>query len=131
MNSRLSQHLHSNNMLVTEQYGFRKGISTEDIALRLKDTVFKSIHQNLHVGGIFCVLAKACGFVNREILLAKVHFCAIRGVSQDWFRFCLNNRRQNVEVQSPNSIEVQSPNSTEVQSPNSIEVQSPNSIEVQ
>ena len=28
MHSRLSQHLHTNNILVTEQYGFKKGIST-------------------------------------------------------------------------------------------------------
>ena len=27
--SGLSQHLHINNILVTEQYGFRKGISTD------------------------------------------------------------------------------------------------------
>ena len=30
MYRRLSQHLQTNNILVTEQYGFRKGISTED-----------------------------------------------------------------------------------------------------
>ena len=28
MRSRLSQHLHINSVLVTEQYGFRKGVST-------------------------------------------------------------------------------------------------------
>ena len=28
MHSRLSQHLHTNNILVTEQHGFKKGIST-------------------------------------------------------------------------------------------------------
>jgi len=30
MHSRLTQNLHTNNMLVTVQYSFRKGISTED-----------------------------------------------------------------------------------------------------
>ena len=29
MHSRLNQHLQTNNILVTEQYGFRKGLSTE------------------------------------------------------------------------------------------------------
>ena len=41
MHSRLSQHLHINYILVTEQYGFRKGISTEDAAFRLTGSVFK------------------------------------------------------------------------------------------
>ena len=33
-NRRFSPHLHINNILVTEQYGFRKGISTENAAFR-------------------------------------------------------------------------------------------------
>jgi len=54
--SRLSQHLHINNILLTEQYGCTKGISTEDAAFRLKDSIFKSVNQKMHVGGIFCDL---------------------------------------------------------------------------
>jgi len=54
VHSRLSQHLHINNLLVTERYGFRKGISTEDAAFRVTESVFKSINQRVHVGGIFC-----------------------------------------------------------------------------
>jgi len=64
MHSRLSQQLHTNNRLVTEQYSFRKGISTEDAAFRLTDIVFKSINQKMHVGRIFCDLAKAFDCVN-------------------------------------------------------------------
>jgi len=45
VHSRLSQHLHTNNILVTEQYSFRKGISTEVAAFRLTDSVFKSMNQ--------------------------------------------------------------------------------------
>ena len=68
MNSRLSEHLHTNNIVVAEQYGFIKGISTEDASFRLTDSIFKSINQKLHVGGIFCDMAKAFDFVNHEIL---------------------------------------------------------------
>jgi hypothetical protein len=49
MHSRLSQHLHIN-LLVTEQYGIRKGISTENAAFRVTDSVFKFINQSMHVG---------------------------------------------------------------------------------
>ena len=41
--NRLSHHPHTNNILVREEYDFRKGISTENLALRLKDRVLKSI----------------------------------------------------------------------------------------
>jgi hypothetical protein len=38
---------------------FRKGVSTEDPAFKLTDKELKSINQKMHVGGIFCDLAKA------------------------------------------------------------------------
>jgi hypothetical protein len=44
MHIRLRQRLNTNNILITEQYGFTKGISTEDAAFRLKDSVFRSVH---------------------------------------------------------------------------------------
>jgi len=57
MHSRLSQHLCKNNVLVTEQCGFRTGISTEDAAFKQTDRVYKSVNQKINVGGIFCDLA--------------------------------------------------------------------------
>jgi len=89
--STLSQQLHTNNILVTEQYGFREGISTEDTPFRLTNSVFKSINQKIHVGGIFFDLAKAFDCVNHEILLPKLHFYGDLGESKDWFRSYLAN----------------------------------------
>jgi hypothetical protein len=40
--------------------------------------------------------------VNHEILLDKLHLYGILGVSEDWFRLYLTNRRQKVAVKSPN-----------------------------
>lgn len=45
---------------------------------------------------IFCDLTKASDCMNREILLAKLHFYGIRGVSVDRFGPYLTNRRQKV-----------------------------------
>jgi hypothetical protein len=59
MYSRLSHYLQTNNILVPEQFGFRKEISTENAAFKLTDSVLKSLNQKMHVGGIFCDLAKA------------------------------------------------------------------------
>jgi hypothetical protein len=52
---------------------------------------------------IFSDLAKASDGINHEILLAKLHFYEIWGISEDWVRSHLTNRRQKVEVKSPNT----------------------------
>jgi len=59
----------------------------------------------MHVGGILCDLAKAFDCVNHDILLAKLHFYAIWGVSEDWFRSYLTSRRQKVEIKSPKTAQ--------------------------
>jgi len=51
-------------------------MSTEDAAFRLTVSVFKTINQKMHVGGIFFDLAKAFECVNHE-MLAELHFCGI------------------------------------------------------
>ena len=43
--------------------------------------------------------------VNHGILLATLHCYGIQGVSEDWFRSYLTNRRQKVEVISPNTAQ--------------------------
>jgi hypothetical protein len=43
--------------------------------------------------------------VNHEILLAKLYFCGIQGVTADWLRSYLTNRRQKVEIKSPSSTQ--------------------------
>jgi hypothetical protein len=43
MNNRLSHYLKTNNILVSEQFSFRKGISAENAAFELTDSVLKSL----------------------------------------------------------------------------------------
>ena len=73
MYSRLSQHVHTNNILVAERYGFRKGISNEDAVFRKTDGVSISIKHTVLVGEILYDLTKASDFVNYGILLPKLH----------------------------------------------------------
>ena len=100
MHSRISQHLHANNILDTEHYKFRKEISTEDAPVRLEDNVFTSINQKMHIAGIFCDLVKGFDCMNHEVLLTILHFIGIQGVSLDLFMSYLTKRRQKVEVVS-------------------------------
>ena len=49
-----AQHLHTNNILINEEFGFRKGIPTETATFRTTDCVLKCVTKKMHVGGIFC-----------------------------------------------------------------------------
>ena len=59
----------------------------------------------LNVEGIFCDLTKAFDCMNHEILLTKLHFYGIWEVYEDWLRSHIANRRQKVEVKSPNTAQ--------------------------
>jgi hypothetical protein len=63
-------------MLVPEHFGFWKGISTENAAFILADSMLKSIKQKMHVGGIFLDLAEVCDFVNYEMMKLNYIFMA-------------------------------------------------------
>jgi hypothetical protein len=55
----------------------------------------------MHVGGIFCGLAKAFDYINHGILFTKLHSNGIQGIAAEWFRFYLTDRKQKVEIKSP------------------------------
>jgi hypothetical protein len=90
-------------MLVPEQFGIRKSISTEDMAFKLTDKMLKSVNQKLHVGRIFCDFAKAFDCVNCDILLTKLRCYNVQGIAAKWFRPYLMDGKQEVKIKSPNN----------------------------
>jgi hypothetical protein len=46
MYKRLIHHMHTDIILVPEQFGFRKDVSAEDAALKLTESVIKSVYKN-------------------------------------------------------------------------------------
>jgi hypothetical protein len=56
---RLKHHLVSNNILVSEQYGFRDNVSTESAKFILTDSILKAWNNKEYVAGLFCDLTKA------------------------------------------------------------------------
>jgi len=92
MFKRLEQHLESNNILATEQFGFRKGAHTENAVFSFTDNIITSLNQRQQVGRIFCDLTNAFDCVNHTILLNKLHYYGIRGKCHCWFKSYLENR---------------------------------------
>jgi hypothetical protein len=93
--------MHTNTILVPEQFASGKeNLQKMNAALKLTNSVLKSINQNMHAGGIFCDLLKAFYCVNHEILLAKLHYYGIQETAANWFRSYLTNRQPKTEIKS-------------------------------
>jgi hypothetical protein len=75
----LYQHIHQNNTLATDQYGFRNNSSTEKASFQLINEILLALNNKLTVGRIFYDLEKEFDSVNRVILLTKCEFYVFRG----------------------------------------------------
>jgi hypothetical protein len=95
---RLYHHLKYNNILVNQQFGFRKNLSTTMATYRLLKEISDALNSNSVVGGIFCDLKKAFNCVNHDILLSKMEFYGIKGIFNKLIRSYLSNRYQRVSI---------------------------------
>jgi hypothetical protein len=84
MYKRVTDFLTSNNILTEEQFGFRKCLSTDKALYKFIDEILCALNDKMHVGGIFCDLAKAFDCVNHDILLSKLNFYGIQGKARQF-----------------------------------------------
>ena len=103
MNKRLVSYLHSNNLLVPFQFGFRANASTSDALLLYLDHVYEAIDSEQFMVTLLLDFSKAFDTVNHQILLRKMHHLGVRGVCNDWFASYLSGRRQCVRVNGVSS----------------------------
>ena len=101
--ARVIDFLNKHDILSTNQYGFRKNLSTSMALLDLVDKLANSIENNEITIGIFVDLAKAFDTVNHKILLAKLDHYGVRGIALDWFQSYLSNRNQFVCINDTQS----------------------------
>ena len=93
-----------NNILVEEQFGFRRKLKTEKAIYELINEIVSAYNDKLIVGRIFCDLAKAFYCVNHDILLSKLSSYGITGKVYEWIKSYLRNRYPRVEVKIKISI---------------------------
>ena len=57
------------NILTSEQYGFRDGVSTSHAIYKLINSVYESWNNKNYIACIFCDITKAFDCVSLEVLL--------------------------------------------------------------
>jgi len=94
MYNRLYEYFVKNNLLYQNQFGFRRGHSTEHALLCLSEKILNSFNLNQYGLGIFIDLSKAFDTVNHDILLQKLVKYGVRNGTLNWLQSYLNNREQ-------------------------------------
>jgi len=95
---RLTEHLNTNNLLVGNQFGFRKGIATEDAIFKLTNEILNALNNKAMAGSIFCDLEKSFGSVNHDILLSILPYYGISCKAKLLLESYLQNRYQRVHI---------------------------------
>jgi hypothetical protein len=101
--TRLNEHLVAHKILVPQQYGFQKGLSTEDAIYSLTNTILTAWNKKEYAVGIFCDIAKAFDCVDHDLLLIKLQYYGVQGLYLQWFKSHIQHRKQKVELNNVNN----------------------------
>ena len=96
--SRLYSFLEKHNCIYENQFGFRLHHSTNHALISITEDIRKALDNNNFACGVFIDLQKAFDTVDHGILLKKLQFYGIRGITNKWFESYLNNRKQCVSI---------------------------------
>jgi hypothetical protein len=98
VSNRLAAFLNRNHILIDNQYGFRQKHSTYMAIMDMYDKISNAIENGEFALGIFIDLSKAFDTLNHEILVKKLEFYGVRGITLDWFTSYLHARQQCVSL---------------------------------
>ena len=90
--------LTENNIIYDLQFGFRQKFSASHALINFTENIRQALDEGYIGCGIFVDLQKAFDTVDHEILLSKLDYYGIRGISNNWFKSYLSNRKQFVSI---------------------------------
>jgi hypothetical protein len=74
---RLNDHITTHKILLPQQFGFQKGLSTEEAIYKLTNIIHTAWNRKEYAVGIFCDVAKAFDCVDHELLLMKLQYYGV------------------------------------------------------
>ena len=80
------------------QFGFKQKFSTSHTSINLTKNIRQALDEGYIECGIFVDLQKAFDIVDHEILLSKLDYYGIQGISNNWFKSYLSNCKQFVSI---------------------------------
>lgn len=96
MHSRIYEFFEESNVFYDLQFGFRKSYSTNHALISIVENIRDQLDNKTFSCGVFIDLEKAFDTVNHSILIQKLDHYGIRGISNEWLKSYLVNRKQNV-----------------------------------
>jgi hypothetical protein len=107
LRTRIEKFLEKHNLIIEEQFGFRKNHSTCDAIRNLTDYIYDKLDNNKKVLTIFIDLKKAFDTICHTTLLNKLYKIGIRGNFLDVLRNYLENRQQKTYINNETSDKLQ------------------------
>ena len=95
---RVYNFLTENNIIYDLQFGFRQNFCASHVLINLTKNVRQALDEGYIGCGIFMDFQKAFDTVDNEILLSKLDYYGIRGISNNWFKSYLSNRKHFVSI---------------------------------
>ena len=90
--NRMIDFIDKNNILSTNQFGFRKGLSTESAIIQFIDKVHNGLSKRQHTIAVFMDLSKAFDVLDHNILSKKLEHYGFRGKFLELLMSFISNR---------------------------------------
>lgn len=102
---KLDSFLEANNIIIKEQYGYRKGKGAIDLLEDFCDNLNRALDNHMQVVVCFVDFTKAFDSLNHQKLLDVLEDMGIRGTVNNWIRDYLKNRKYVVKIKEELSKE--------------------------
>ena len=103
VNTRLYCFLDQNEILYNNQYGFRNNHSATHALIDITEKIRNALDSKYYACGVFIDLEKAFDTVNHTILLDKLKYYGVRGITNTWFKSFLQHRYQYTNIKECSS----------------------------